>query len=141
MERKRTDFIAVILIVVLAFGFFLSFLKVKPKKITKTSPELPREVSPQKEFEEYFEKLGIPRNPFVLGGKRLRWKEKEGTQTLRLTAIVWDEVQPMAVINDEVLTLGEEINGFKVISIDKEKVVLEKDGEVRELEIYPSTMH
>ncbi|MGE4357659.1 MAG: hypothetical protein AB7E08_03795 [Candidatus Omnitrophota bacterium] len=141
MEKKKLNLIAGVLIVIFILVLFSQFSRLKPrtKKSRKTTPQLSTEAVSlaQKNLEEYFASLGIPRNPFILGGKVPKWREstEETSQELNLNAIVWDETQPLAVINNEIFTVGQESAGLKVISIEKDKVIVEKEGETIELVI------
>ncbi len=47
---------------------------------------------------------------------------------LRLTAITISESRSYALINDQILAVGDEIAGKKVVAIEKDKVVVEKGG-------------
>ena len=63
------------------------------------------------------------RNPFTLkesGGK--------GGKGLLLNGIAWDEIKPTAVIDDQIVEVGGEIDGNKVVRIEPARVVL-NDGE------------
>ena len=56
-----------------------------------------------------------------------RVKRKSGP-TLILQGIIWDENQPNAVINGEIVAKGDNIRGFIVQEIKKDRVVLMKNG-------------
>ena len=43
---------------------------------------------------------------------------------LYLEGIIWDEVKPMAIINDEVVSSGDKIRGVTIEKIEKDKVIL-----------------
>jgi hypothetical protein len=53
---------------------------------------------------------------------------EDGTSTtLSLKGISWDNVSPLAIINDEVVRVGDNIGGRKVIEIKEDRVIL-NDG-------------
>jgi len=85
------------------------------------------------------------RNPFAQprghGGVVGRNADPGGT-TLELKGILWDEISPMAIINDKVVHVGGTIASFTVTRIEPRKVTLsgtgntvlsliEKQGEIR----------
>ena len=45
---------------------------------------------------------------------------------LKLAGIIWEEEEPMALINDQILKRGDMISGFKIFEIRKSEVVLIK---------------
>lgn len=45
---------------------------------------------------------------------------------LQLSGIIWEEEQPIALINDKILNRGDMISGFKIFEIRKNEVVLIK---------------
>lgn len=68
---------------------------------------------------------------FVLGTSRLS-REKG---SLTLNGIVWDEKSPSALINSKVVGVGDEIDGHRVVEIEKEKVIVIKDNETYDLNL------
>jgi len=66
------------------------------------------------------------RNPFSIHGGAL-----EG---LRLTGIMWDEVIPMAMINDNIFKIGDKLGGYTIVDITPHSVILEKNGKRHTLE-------
>ena len=47
---------------------------------------------------------------------------------LKLEGIIWNEEEPLAVINDEIMRVGESIGSAKLIEIREDEVIF-KDGE------------
>ncbi len=80
----------------------------------ESSASLPKAGRPFKDWD---------RNPFML-----RRELSLGGEGLALGGILWDPQNPLAVINDEVLGVGEEVNGLRVIKISETEVLLEDDG-------------
>lgn len=59
--------------------------------------------------------------------------EKAGTEVLagvRLEGIIWDEKKPIAVINDKVVGIGDEISGAKIIDIRQNEVIFDVNGQM-----------
>jgi len=56
-------------------------------------------------------------------------------EDLSLNGIVSDMENPYAIINNEVIKLGDTVNGMTVIEINEKSVVLEQDGQKHTLEL------
>jgi hypothetical protein len=48
---------------------------------------------------------------------------------LELNGIIWDEKNPYAIINDEVLIEGDRIEGYDVVRIEEKRVILRSSTE------------
>lgn len=66
------------------------------------------------------------RDPFVLGEVK---SEKKGPTRLVLNGIIWDEKNPYAIINDEVVAKGDTIDGNTVIEVRRDSVILDSGTE------------
>ena len=66
--------------------------------------------------------LAWARDPFTHGGT-----SAGGPSGLALSGILWDANAPLAIINGQTLRVGEELEGFRVVQIDPDRVVL-SDG-------------
>lgn len=51
-----------------------------------------------------------------------------GGGKIELGGIVWSETEPRALLNDRIAAVGAYVEGFTVVSIGEDRVVLEKDG-------------
>ncbi|MFH1701488.1 MAG: hypothetical protein ABIE07_12990 [Candidatus Zixiibacteriota bacterium] len=80
-----------------------------------------------------YEARPIMKNPFYHNLKNEAAKEQK--INLRLLGIMYRPTNAQALINDKVLGIGGLINGYKVISIARESVVLEKSG--KPVTLYP----
>lgn len=60
---------------------------------------------------------------------------KDPLERLQLQGIFWGTPQPQAIINRQILSVGDEIEGARVVSIGKEGVVLSLEG--REVVLEP----
>lgn len=66
------------------------------------------------------------RDPMILGSQQQFYSE---TWKPNLVGLVYNEEQKYAIIGTELLQEGEEINGVKVLKINKDSVEFEKDGQ------------
>lgn len=73
------------------------------------------------------------RDPFVFG------QAAAAPGDLVLSGIVWDEESPSAIINGEIVRIGRQIDGRKIIDIQKTKIILSEDGQIYELNLFAST--
>ena len=64
------------------------------------------------------------RDPFVSIIDLEARKVKLDVSAIKLMGIIWDEKCPVAIINDTLVLIGDEYEGFKVEAIDKDKVTL-----------------
>ena len=69
------------------------------------------------------------RDPFTSG--------TEVTLGLTLTGIIWDPTQPLAMINGATLSVGEEIDGFRVLQIQHDRVILTDQTQTYTLRLTP----
>ncbi|OGX15698.1 MAG: hypothetical protein A2166_02915 [Omnitrophica WOR_2 bacterium RBG_13_41_10] len=80
------------------------------------------------------------RDPFIplvtSDGRLLKLEQQEGTQGLLLEGIIYDDKGiSCAIVNGEVVRVGDEAGGFQVLKIQKDKVVFIKDGQPTEIEL------
>ncbi len=61
--------------------------------------------------------------------------KKGGARTLALKAIFLDSQNPLAIINDKVVRMGESIDGAKVLEIRENEVVLSNGKQVSTLKL------
>lgn len=139
MDKKRLELIAGV-VLVLVFIFILSMSLARFK--LKTPSSIKKEASVQtaaglktkpsfkaKKEKGHEEKKGLPwgRDPFVLEESV---QGAEGTiGNLRLMGItVGDKTKSMAIINDEIASVGSKIGKFTVLKIYQDLVVV-TDGE------------
>lgn len=78
-------------------------------------------------------------DPFVLDKIKPKVPEKDPSsafvkrKSINLTGIVWDEDHPKAIINDEIVSIGDEVLGKKIINITKNKVSMDDGIRVSEV--------
>lgn len=75
-----------------------------------------------------------PFTPPVESGKPITDAEITGKLTelkgIEVQGIIWDEKNPMAMIEDEIITEGQNFRGAKVVDIQEHAVVMEFKGEM-----------
>jgi len=80
----------------------------------------------------FAEENSIKRDPFFpiisKSGQILIYQEKEGVP-LKLKGIIYSPPKSCAIISDEIVKEGDQILGYKVISIEEKRVILKKDKE------------
>ena len=54
---------------------------------------------------------------------------------LKLQSLIFREHKPAAVINSEMLFVGDEIRGARVLKIQRQSVTVERNGETNELRL------
>jgi hypothetical protein len=52
---------------------------------------------------------------------------------LKLKGIIYNETSPQVLINGSTLSLGDEIEGARIIKIERKRVTVKWNGESREL--------
>ena len=57
-------------------------------------------------------------------------------KNIKLEGILWDATAPYAIINDEILRVGDEFDGVTILKIEKERVTF---GYKDELKVVPLT--
>lgn len=83
------------------------------------------------ESEEFLErKVKDPTRPL-----RFKEGEKRSVGTPVVSSIITGSVQPMAIINGELITVGASVAGYQLSSIDSDKVFMDKSGKTIELRL------
>lgn len=80
------------------------------------------------------------RDPFIPlvtpDGRILKLEREDNASGLTLEGIIYDERgSSCALINAEIVGIGDVINGYEVLKIEKRKVILVKEGQVTEIEL------
>jgi len=79
------------------------------------------------------------RNPFIAlvtsEGRLLQLdREEESKQELMLEGIIYDKNgMSYAIVNATVVRIGDEVNGYQILKIERNKVIFIKDGEPTEI--------
>jgi len=143
MDKKRIEIIVTSFLVLILIFVWLNSIKVLKKRIVQKVKfpaaaqsadflkleliGLEKEVFVKKE-KEWNEDASLVwiRCPFC--GKR--YGQQEVMVDLAVSGIIWDEVNPQAIINSKILAEGDSIGGFSIEKIEKQKVIL-SDGKKR----------
>lgn len=73
--------------------------------------------------------ISIERDPFFP-------VPKVSASSIVLNGILWDEVKPTAIINNEIVQVGQSVNGKVVVGIWKDKVILSDGSNEVDLKMY-----
>lgn len=131
MEKKDKIQLGItgVLVIILLFFLMHVFEKGKRPALVKAkevaTDQTVKEPGLYTRLEQEIKKMDFKRDPF----SRQSLSDLEESQDLHLSGILWDEVNPTAIINDEIVAVGGEINGKKIVEIRKDKVILEADGQ------------
>ena len=80
------------------------------------------------------------RDPFIplvtADGRLLKLEQEEGAGGLLLEGIIYDDYSiSFAIVNGEVVRVGDKIGDHQVLKIEKNKVLFIKEGEITEMEL------
>ncbi len=133
MDKKRVEIIiTAILILIFIFGWANNIKILKKRAGQKTGSQgpissvstlkpSPIQMGRDEKYRE--EKLTWVRDPF--SGKI--YTSGEGSRDLKLDGIIWDKKEPLAMINECIVRVGDEIGESKIIDIKPDRVIL-NDG-------------
>ena len=120
MDKKKRNLVilgAVLLLVIWVWSSASA-----RKKGNRTSfPKPPASENIPKRAKPPFTDWG--RNPFMLPGEL-----SESVRGLMLDGIVWDNEKPYAIINNQILGIGDAIGKSRITAITETAVTLEEDG-------------
>ncbi len=88
-------------------------------KVSKAGPPAKNLFS---KLDKESEGVNLKRDPFSM--RTIAATKETSSHGIRLSGILWDEDSPRAVINEEILKVGDKISGSTVTSIEKDRVVL-----------------
>ena len=92
-------------------------------------PALPDRSAQRETQRQEAERLAWARDPFTRGQA-----EGEGA-SLTLSGILWDARQPLAIINGQMLQVGEECEGYRVVEITQNRASLTDGVQTLQLSI------
>ena len=130
-NKEKIQLVIVGVLFIVFIGAFLNTMKKsKPKEdsalnqpIGLNNPLPQNEGQPQVTFlklQEESRKLKLKRDPFTLS-------PIEVDQGPHLQGIVWDAKHPTAVINGQILGVGSQFDGSKIVEIRKDRIIF-NDG-------------
>lgn len=144
-KEKKERILAVVLIFMLVLLLFWNFNRKKrlqekaiaPTPAIATAPLAPSgQAPPVNALEKYTKELAWKRDPFVL---EAIGDGRTPTLQLKVSGIIYDEIRPegtYAIINEEVVRIGDSLYGIKVIDIQPRHVRLKKLNEEILLHLY-----
>ncbi|MBU1086281.1 MAG: hypothetical protein KKD05_02050 [Candidatus Omnitrophica bacterium] len=110
--------------------------------VPKIEPELPVPIiGKQGKIEDLLEpeiKVNTIRDPFLSSKNPEQIKtvlQKRPAVELRLSGILWDDKIPSAIINSNVVKIGDLIEGKTVVDIEKTQVIIMEDGKIQIIEL------
>lgn len=106
--------------------------------VLQQAARAPAKEAPSPEAERAMtERAALPwgRDPFTLDPKRLAGPGDKAGLGLHLSGIVWDGAASRAIINDTVVREGDVIADVTVVAIQRDRVILAKDGTPRTLRL------
>ncbi|MFA6349462.1 MAG: hypothetical protein WCY12_00850, partial [Candidatus Omnitrophota bacterium] len=80
---------------------------------------------------QYIEEAEWGRDPF--SGRMYSSENK--ASALRLIGIIWDEKEPLAMINERILKVGDMIQGKQIIRINSDSIVVDDGSKEIELKL------
>lgn len=145
MQKKNIIELSItgILIFVLLFAVINTIKKARPLGIKKSGSAVikkDKEVASEEKIpvkdiygtlEEKSKNLELKRDPFSLAPIIPLEKYSSG---IYLNGILWDKSCPMAIINDQIVKIGDTVSGKIVVDIKQDRVILNdgnKDFELR----------
>ncbi len=96
-----------------------------------TSMHAQSQIASRQAQHAYATSLSWKRDPFTLGSSA------EGALGLALVGIVWDAAHPMAMINGFPVVVGDEIEGYRVVQILQDRVMVVDDAGTYQLQLPP----
>jgi hypothetical protein len=97
----------------------------RPVSKTEPYPASPAVVSVAGKAESW-DSIKWGKDPFLLAESKVK---EQGMEDLILNGIVSDQENPYAIINNDVVKLGDKVNDMTVIEINEKSVILEQDGQ------------
>jgi len=109
----------------------IDFKSMSPKKLKNSVDRIRKAV----EIRDLFSPLTDPDQDAA----RAKEPKEEPVPTFALSGTILGGGSPIAIINNQFLRLGDEIQGFKVQKIEKNRVQLNRDGRMVDLEVVKRT--
>ena len=143
MDKKRIEIIITSFLVLILIFAWLNSIKVLKKRVAQkvNAPAAAQSADFLK-----LELIRLEKEVFVKEEKELNedaslawvrcpfcgkfYGEQEVMVDLAVSGIIWDEVNPQAIINSKILAEGDSVGGFSIEKIEKRRVIL-SDGNKR----------
>ena len=90
--------------------------------------------------EEFLYDAKGKRDPFIPlvtpDGRLLKLEQEEGVAGLLLEGIIYDKYgTSCAIVNSEIVRIGDKVGEFQVLKIEEKKVTFIKEGQITEVEL------
>lgn len=90
--------------------------------------------------QEYVYDSKDKRNPFIplvtSGGRLLKLDKEEGVSGLRIEGIIYDKHgSSYAIVNQDIVRVGDTTGGYQVLKIESDKVIFIKDAKPLEIDL------
>ena len=136
LDVKKSIELTIIALGVIIFIFLIISYIPKPrdnKTVSGNEPysgsEMVTAASPKTQF---WDSVKWDKDPFLLDTSNMK---ERGMEDMTLNSIVSDKENPYAIINNDVVKLGDKVNDMTIIEINEKSVVLEQDGQKHVLEL------
>jgi len=134
-SQKR---LLIVLAIVLAYaGFdiisnwdsYKGFYSSEPGKIIKKSQQPTLGEKTRAKKTGYYDK-NWKNDPFFVSVRQKKQKKvyRRKKKELTVQAISYEEKNPVAMINYQIVSIGETVDGYKVVKIEPNRVILKKGG-------------
>ena len=67
------------------------------------------------------------RDPFTFAPRKTA-SRRTGATAVSLNGILWDATHPLAIVGDETVAIGDQVDGWKVLEIRENGMVIEREG-------------
>ena len=137
-ESTRKKMLYAALVVAIIWGVYNFVPKSQVSTITTSKPAVSRDARPAATSASFtridktinvadMKLKGWGSDPFRAGNKKTANK-KAPKKVWKLSGIVFNEFNPLAIINGKSIGVGDLIEGAKVLKIERKKVVIVYDG-------------
>ncbi|MDP2920812.1 MAG: hypothetical protein Q8O12_00385 [Candidatus Omnitrophota bacterium] len=133
-------------VIILIFLLANSILKPKANKTVTGSGDNPASEGSIVSFTNSEPRATPVRRSLGEGGSDAKWRrdpflleatvvKEEGVDNLTLNGVISDSANSYAIINNDVVKLGDKVNGMTVVEIREKSVVLDENGQKHTLEL------
>ncbi|MCB9057302.1 MAG: hypothetical protein H6627_01980 [Calditrichae bacterium] len=146
LEKRERNLLIILGIVVLigAVDFaintedYLGYYSSDQKNVEKKESNIPVQNLKSSQMKNQITYTNWDRDPFYNSSIRVSktvYRNTVKETTFQLKAISFSEGMSVAMINSQVLKVGDTIEGYKVSKIEPKQVILEKDGQSKILKL------
>jgi hypothetical protein len=136
VDNKKKIELTITGIGIVVLIFLIAGHMTKPKvnrHVAKTEPDLALEAAKMATSEAGpGDDVKWGRDPFYMDTSNAK---EQGIEDIVLNGVVSDKQNPYAIINNDIVKLGDKVNGMTVIEINEKNVVLDENGQRHTLEL------